>query len=323
MEMAAIRALRRTTSLVRDNRIRMSRRRVTLLIPCRNAARFLPRLAVSLRAMTVPFDSVLAYDDGSTDDTVAVARSLGIDIITPNPNRGVAFARNRLAEAASTEWIHFHDADDLIDASFLEKLSPLASDEVDVVSCDADWITEEDRTLLIAWRYDANALLADPALHLLVHPLGLNNSIIRRSAWRNVGGCDESLRMWEDADVHLRLAVNGARWRHLPEVLTWSLRDESSFSHDYRANWNWRLSALENYATTLPSRLTPALASQAEIAARNLLRYADAPAASRALALNHRLGGDAPRSAHPVFLIAKRIFPPLLMLRIQEKLRSR
>lgn len=295
---------------------------VTLLIPCYNAARFLPRLMDRVRAMTIPFAATLAYDDGSTDDTVAVARSLGLDIITPNANRGVAFARNRLAATATTEWIHFHDADDLIDASFLEKLSPLASDESDAVSCDADWIGEKDGALHVSWRYAPAALAADPAAHLLARPLGLNNSLIRRSAWNNIGGCDESLKMWEDADVHLRLALAGARWRHLPEVLTWSLRHESSFSHDYRANWNWRLSALQNYADTFPARLHPLVAAEAEITARNLLKHGDGSGADQALALNRRLGGDAPGSTNPLFIFAKRFLPPRILLRLQERLRG-
>ena len=298
-------------------------RSVTLLIPCYNAGRFLPRLAESIRAQTRPFSAVLAYDDGSTDDTVAVARSLGIEILTPNTNGGVSRARNRLAAAASTEWIHFHDADDRIHSDFLARLAPLADANADVVSCDADWISESDERPLISWRYDPAALASDPAAELLARPLGLNNSLIRRAAWMGVGGCDESLAMWEDADVHLRLAVAGARWRHLPEVLTWSLRSESSFSHDYRANWNCRLQALERYAITLPARLFPGIASQAEIAARNLLRHGDDSSAARALALNHRLGGDAPGSAHRLFAAAKRFMPPLLLLRLQERLRSR
>lgn len=107
--------------------------RITLLIPCYNAARFLPRLRESVRALTQPFAAMLCYDDGSKDDTVTVARGLGLEIITGQPNRGVAHARNQLAASASTEWIHFHDADDLIAPGFVAQMSPWCDDRHDVL----------------------------------------------------------------------------------------------------------------------------------------------------------------------------------------------
>ncbi len=302
----------------------MSTPPVTLLVPCYNAARFLPRLVGYVRAMTVPFKRVLCFDDGSTDDTVAAARSLGLDIITPNPNGGVSRARNRLAAAASTEWIHFHDADDRIHPDFLARLSPLANVSADVVSCDADWVTEDSGQLVVAWRYDAAALSADPAAHLLSHPLGLNNTLLRRSAWDRVGGCDESLAMWEDADIHFRLALSGARWRHLSEVLTWSLRNDSTFSHNYRLNWGFRLKALEGYAARSDAdRLRPLIAAEAERAASSLLLHGDRSAAKRAINLCQRLGRAVPHTHHPILRALRSILPAEWLLVLQNRRRRR
>ena len=296
----------------------------TLLIPCYNAGRYLPRLMGHVRALSVPFAAILAYDDGSTDDTVAVARNLGIPILTPNTNGGVSVARNRLAAAASTEWIHFHDADDRIAPAFLQRLGPLADAGADVVSCDADWIGEEDGALHIAWRYDAAALARDPAAHLLARPLGLNNTLVRRSAWVAAGGCDERLAMWEDADIHFRLALAGARWRHVPEVLTWSLRNAASFSHDYRRNWRCRLQALQGYAA-LPAarRLAPDVAREAETAAGNLLQLGDRDGAREALAIALRLGRPVPTTGNPLLRVARAVLPPLVALDLQQRLRRR
>ncbi len=295
----------------------------TLLIPCFNAARFLPRLLDGVRAMTTPFAAVLAYDDGSTDDTVAVARSLEIEIITPNRNRGVSVARNRLAAAAKTEWIHFHDADDRIAPDFLERLGPLADADADVVSCDADWIGEHDGALQVAWRYDGEALARDPAAHLLVRPMGLNNTLLRRAAWEQSGGCDERLAMWEDADVHFRLALAGARWRHLSAVLTWSLRNPASFSHDHRKSSRCRLAALGGYAAMDEARrLLPLVAYQAEELAAAALGAGDRAVARECVSLCHRLGFPVPSSRNPVFRAARRLLPSLFLLRLQRRLRA-
>lgn len=297
---------------------------ITLLIPCYNAAKYLARLMESVAAMSQPFSAILCYDDGSADDTVAVARRLGLEIITGNPNSGVAHARNQLASAASTEWIHFHDADDWIAPTFVERLSPWCDSRHDVVSCDADWVSEGDGEVLIKWRYDPAALSDSPHRHLLSRPLGLNSSVICRGAWHEVGGCDESLAMWEDADVHIRLARNGARFHHVPEVLTRSLRRADSFSHDYRKSWNCRLQALHNYAThPAAENVRETLASEAELAASQLAALNDRDGASRAVALCRRFGGNPPTSRNPVMRILKPFLPAEVLLRWQVRHRNR
>lgn len=295
---------------------------ITLLIPCYNAAPFLPRLMDSVRALTRPFAAILCYDDGSTDDTVPVARSLGLEIITGQPNAGVATARNRLAAAARTEWIHFHDADDLIGPQFLERLAPFCNEQHDVVSCDADWVEDQGRKLLIAWRYDPTALERNPVVHLLHNAMGLNSSIIRKSTWEAIGGCDETLEMWEDADVHVRLANSSARFKHVPEVHTYSLRRAGSFSHDYTRSWKCRLNALERYATTLPPGVADQLASEAERAAEALTRFGDKAGTERAVALCRRLGGNPPSTRNPLLRLLKPIVPACILLRWQQNFRG-
>jgi len=88
--------------------------RIDLLVPCYNAAPYLKRLMDSVRAQTVPFANIICYDDGSSDDTSRAAQDLGLEIIRGEINRGPAFARNSLIERARSDWVHFHDADDLL-----------------------------------------------------------------------------------------------------------------------------------------------------------------------------------------------------------------
>lgn len=296
---------------------------ITLLIPCFNAAPFLPRLLQGVAALTRPFSAILCYDDGSTDDTVAVARSLGLEIITGNPNRGVAHARNQLVNAATTEWIHFHDADDWIAPIFLAQLAPKCTADNDVISCDADWVDDTTGATLIRWRYDSAKLGYEPAAHLLANPMGLNNSIIRRGKWHSIGGCDESLKMWEDADVHFRLARSGARFFHVPEVLTHSLRRADSFSHDYKRSWQFRLQALERYAThSSVEQLQPILSGEAEKVATMLMGLGDDLNARRALVLCRELGGRPPTSNHPLIRTLKPLLPAHVLLRWQIRYRA-
>jgi GT2 family glycosyltransferase len=234
----------------------------------------------------------------------------------------VAHARNQLVARAATEWIHFHDADDLIAPNFVAHLAPLCNDQHDVVSCDADWIGETDGALQIAWRYDDAALALDPVAQLLARPLSLNNSVIRRALWADVGGCDESFAMWEDAELHFRLALAGARWRHVPEVLTWALRNPTSFSHDYRKNCHNHLRFIEKHARDPRcARLRDMFARQAEGDAVALLGLNDSAGAAAAVRLARSLGLRPPSSRNPVWAILRPLLPDLTLLRLQAWLR--
>lgn len=297
---------------------------ITLLVPCYNAGRYLPRLIASARAQTRPFDAILCYDDGSTDDTVDVARSLGVEIITGNPNRGVAAACNQLATAARTEWIHIHGADDLLLPAYLATLANACDERHDVVSCDADWVDEIARNLMIPWRFDAAELTRAPFPYLLRHAMSLNSCVFRRSAWHAIGGCDESLEMWEDADLVIRLARHGARFHHVPDVLTLSLRHADSFSHDYRRNWACRVLALEHYAAgPRAPEVASILATEAEHAASALALLAARPEAERALALCRRLGTRPPTTRNPLLRLLKLVVPAYPLLRLQVRRRHR
>jgi glycosyltransferase involved in cell wall biosynthesis len=100
--------------------------RVCVIIPAYNSSAHLPRALQSVRRQTVPAEEIIVVDDGSTDDTVAVARMHGAHVITQK-NAGPAAARNTGISAASAEWIAFLDADDTWMEAKLERQLHAAS----------------------------------------------------------------------------------------------------------------------------------------------------------------------------------------------------
>src|SRR5688500_17395801 len=88
---------------------------VTVVVPTYNRCAFLPDLVASLKAQTHPSFHVVIVDDGSTDDTVAVATdAIAGDprfTLLSSPNRGPATARNIGARDAAGEWLAFTDDD--------------------------------------------------------------------------------------------------------------------------------------------------------------------------------------------------------------------
>lgn len=91
-----------------------SHKRVTVVIPCYNAARYLgAAIESALHQSHVPAE-VLVIDDGSTDQSAVVAGSFGPPVrVILQSNRGESVARNRGIEEAQGDWIAFLDADDL------------------------------------------------------------------------------------------------------------------------------------------------------------------------------------------------------------------
>jgi glycosyltransferase involved in cell wall biosynthesis len=89
---------------------------VSILIPCHNAARWLAATLESALAQTWPRTEIILVNDGSTDDSAAIARgfaSRGVRVID-QPNSGPGAALNRALRESTGEFVKFLDADDLI-----------------------------------------------------------------------------------------------------------------------------------------------------------------------------------------------------------------
>jgi glycosyltransferase involved in cell wall biosynthesis len=89
--------------------------RVSILIPCFNAERWIGAAIESALAQTWPDTDVIVVDDGSTDRSLEVIRTFeGRIIWESGPNRGGNVARNRLLELSTGEWLQYLDADDYL-----------------------------------------------------------------------------------------------------------------------------------------------------------------------------------------------------------------
>jgi glycosyltransferase involved in cell wall biosynthesis len=84
---------------------------LSVVIPCLNQARFLRAALRSVAAQTCRPIETIVVDDGSTDETSAVAREAGA-ILLRQPNSGVSAARNRGLRDARGRFVIYLDADD-------------------------------------------------------------------------------------------------------------------------------------------------------------------------------------------------------------------
>ena len=95
---------------------------ISVIVPIYNTEKYLPKCLDSLASQTYPDVEFILIDDGSTDNSGAIADQY-IDPrfrIFHTGNHGLSAARNFGIEKARGEWLMFVDGDDWVEATFCE-----------------------------------------------------------------------------------------------------------------------------------------------------------------------------------------------------------
>ncbi|MBO1075468.1 glycosyltransferase family 2 protein [Roseomonas marmotae] len=184
---------------------------MSVVIPAFNSANTLGRTIRSVLSQTVPPLEIIVVDDGSADDTAAVAAAFGPCVrVIRKLNGGPASARNLGVSHARGRWIAFLDADDQWGPAKLERQLPYTiPDDVGLVHT------------LIDDRADVPEVLD---FDLLWRRNWIANStvLIRRDVFLALGGFDEARELIsvEDYNLWVRLAASGWKIVLCPEILT-------------------------------------------------------------------------------------------------------
>src|SRR5262245_20731537 len=123
----------------------MSPDSIAIIIPAYNASATIARAVISaLREPEV--SEVIVVDDGSIDDTVAQAVSVGDDskrlkVIKLSKNHGPSAARKRVIAESKAAWIGILDADDFIMPKRFKAMLAHA-DEADFIADDLWQVSE-------------------------------------------------------------------------------------------------------------------------------------------------------------------------------------
>jgi len=89
---------------------------VSILIPAYNSEKWIADTIKSALSQTWPKKEIIIVDDGSTDNTLQIARQLeseSMKVITQE-NKGASSARNKALSLAQGDYIQWLDADDLL-----------------------------------------------------------------------------------------------------------------------------------------------------------------------------------------------------------------
>lgn len=232
---------------------------ISAIVPIYNGARYIEATLRSLTGQTLPPNEIIVVDDGSVDDSVRLIEAFSSPIpivVISQTNAGQSAARNAGAAKASGDLLAFVDQDDSWYPGHLEALVPAFDDpEIGWSYSDFD---EIDRDGAIVTRGFIRALGVE-------HPfLALNDflrqdlmivpsaTVIRASAFEQVGGFDPALIGYEDDDLFIRLFRTGWTSAYTPEALTRFRVHSASSTHNLTFQRS-RLRFLDNLIEALPN----------------------------------------------------------------------
>lgn len=112
---------------------------ISVIVPIYNVAPFLNGALHSLAAQTFQDFEAILIDDGSTDESGAVAESFAAEhpnfVVVHQENKGLSGARNTGLNAARGQYVFFLDSDDYLHPKALEVMYRLAQESrADIVS---------------------------------------------------------------------------------------------------------------------------------------------------------------------------------------------
>jgi len=186
---------------------------VSAIIPVHNGARDLVQCLKALQSSRAPVQECIVVDDGSTDDSAAVARLAGATVLSTGRRVGPAAARNLGARAASGDLLFFTDADVTVHADTIEQL--------------VDSLRNSTGAVAVIGSYDdapAGEGFVSQYKNLQHHYVHQNSpmeaetfwsgcGMIRRDVFLEAGGFDESFSQPSIEDIELGYRLRAAKRR--------------------------------------------------------------------------------------------------------------
>ena len=203
----------------------MTSPRVSVVVPAYERADVVGRAIDSALAQTVEDIEIVVVDDGSSDDTRAVAEGYDdprVRYLAHDTNRGVSAARNTGVAAADGDYVAFLDSDDeWLPRKLDRQLATLDERGAGWVGAYCDVATAGLSSLgrlagLVSERLfrsraprEGGRELAEALLSMQVFMGPGSTLLVERAVLEAAGGFDEGLSIYEDWDLVLRVLARG------------------------------------------------------------------------------------------------------------------
>lgn len=190
----------------------------SVIIPAFNAEKFINNSIQSVLKQTITDFEIVIVDDGSTDCTGEIVKSIDDQRIRyiKQENAGVSVARNTGIKVSKGEFVCFLDADDLWYADHLETLSKMIEEYpqcgVYLTGCaildNAENIEETTKKILSS--FNEESIFSDNVIAIIQkygYFFNTNSVCCRKSVFDKVGYFVPGIRNGEDDDMWYRIFV--------------------------------------------------------------------------------------------------------------------
>jgi glycosyltransferase involved in cell wall biosynthesis len=230
---------------------------ISVIIPAFNEARYLPRLLATLDAARARYRGgagrveVIVADNGSADDTVAIAQERGCTVVSVEP-RVIAAVRNAGARAARGDILAFVDADTQLHPGSMNAVADFFADPARVFAVTGVVPERRSPAIDLTWLLFApiTAMLGFGAPTSLARCVATGMVCCRRADWLEVDGYDERLLFAEDVRFIVAMKRLG---RRRGQKVGWLADVPAVFStrkFDEHGDWHY---------VTMPARLLAGL----------------------------------------------------------------
>ncbi|MCB8961254.1 MAG: glycosyltransferase [Ardenticatenales bacterium] len=189
----------------------------TVIIPAYNAARTIGACLQALQQQTLPADQfeILVIDDGSTDDTGAIAASYGARVLRKERGRPAA-ARNAGIAAAHGDIVCFTDADcEPLPDWLAQIVAPLLSDNT-IAGSKGVYRTRQRAPIARFVQLEYQEKYSQLAGQSAINMVDTYSAAFRRDILLAHDGFDTRFPYAEDRELAYRLAAAGCKFAFAP-----------------------------------------------------------------------------------------------------------
>lgn len=269
--------------------------KISIVIPVYNASAYIATTVESCLNQTLPPAEIILVNDGSTDNSLEIMQQLAGNNaqlkVYDQKNAGPSVTRNRGVGYATSDWVCFVDADDLLHPQRLEIGNAFAKDDIDAVICefkrfDHPTIPTFDKINISQVQF----LNEEETNHsVLQFGYGLPRMLMKKQVYQNSGGLDVNLVNNEDHELHFRMLTQGVKFKKIDAPLYFYRQHKgASRLSNQQSKLNYIYQALDKQIALIP--LLP----------ENLQAHAKRNLANRVAsnALKQARMGDATYKAH-------------------------